>query len=177
MGIQNLLQELSPFIRNDAHIREFQGQVVAIDGFGWLHRGYVAPPHCKLRPFSISRCIKPEPPSFTHSWRHSHTSRPYQHRCYGCARQIACGVPTNSYVNYFMRKIALLKHYGVRPLAVFDGAHSAAKALTDSARAARRARARAEGLRALAAAHALRDDSARAAQLRVADEHFQKVRV
>ena len=34
---------------------------------------------------------------------------------YGCARELALGKDCSSYVRYFMRLIAMLKHNGIKP--------------------------------------------------------------
>jgi exonuclease-1 len=41
MGIQSLLQLLQP-ATVDIHIKAYAGKRVAIDGYGWLHKGAYA---------------------------------------------------------------------------------------------------------------------------------------
>ena len=41
MGIQGLLPILKP-IMEDSHVRDFAGQIVAVDAFSWLHKGAIA---------------------------------------------------------------------------------------------------------------------------------------
>jgi exonuclease-1 len=38
MGINGLLQALKP-IAKQVHVRQYQGQRVAVDGYSWLHKG------------------------------------------------------------------------------------------------------------------------------------------
>ena len=65
---------------------------------------------------------------------------------YGCARELALGKDCDSYVRYFMRLIAMLKHNGIKPYVVFDGAPLPAKALTNRRRREQRQAARAAGM-------------------------------
>jgi exonuclease-1 len=51
-----------------------------------------------------------------------------------CARELATGVPTDSFLRYPKRMIALCRTHAVEPVLVFDGAPAPMKARTDAAR-------------------------------------------
>lgn len=59
-----------------------------------------------------------------------------------CARDLAQGEPTEAFLNFPMRMVALLQEHGVVPLLVFDGAKLPMKARTDARRQEDRARQR-----------------------------------
>ncbi|KAK9468736.1 PIN domain-like protein [Lipomyces arxii] len=92
MGITGLLPLLKS-IQQPIHIKEFAGQVVAVDGYVWLHRGAIS-----------------------------------------CAVELALNRPTSKYVEYAMRRVRMLQHYGVHPYVVLDGAYLPSKAHTETSR-------------------------------------------
>ena len=55
------------------------------------------------------------------------------------------GTPTTAYVTFCMRKVAMLQHFGVVPVLVFDGARLPAKAGTEQERQRKRAEAKSKG--------------------------------
>lgn len=50
--------------------------------------------------------------------------------CISCAREIALGLKTRSYVKYFLKQIDLLLKFSIQPIIVFDGAFLPAKKAT-----------------------------------------------
>ncbi|GAA5997792.1 uncharacterized protein JCM10292_006818 [Rhodotorula paludigena] len=64
---------------------------------------------------------------------------------YGCANELAQGVPTLKYVNYAMHRVRMLKYHGVTPLLVFDGGLLPSKMGTEDSREEKRQNARARG--------------------------------
>ncbi|RKP08427.1 PIN domain-like protein [Thamnocephalis sphaerospora] len=82
---------------------------------------------------------------------------------YGCAAELGLSKPTRKYINYCMHHVGMLRHYGVIPVLVFDGAPLPAKAVTDEGRAERRKEGR---KRALELHHA--------GQKKLAHEHFRR---
>ncbi|GJN89084.1 hypothetical protein Rhopal_002058-T1 [Rhodotorula paludigena] len=64
---------------------------------------------------------------------------------YGCANELAQGVPTLKYVNYAMHRVRMLKYHGVTPLLVFDGGLLPSKMGTEDSREEKRQNARAKG--------------------------------
>ena len=64
---------------------------------------------------------------------------------YGCATQLARGIPTDSFLRYFMHYVDMLVFYGVTPVVVFDGAPLPMKKLTNDRRRAERDVARKTG--------------------------------
>uniref|UniRef100_A0A7S1T5B9 Exonuclease 1 n=1 Tax=Compsopogon caeruleus TaxID=31354 RepID=A0A7S1T5B9_9RHOD len=57
---------------------------------------------------------------------------------FGCALELAEGLKPTGFVSYFMHRVKLLQHFGVRPVVVFDGADLPQKRKTDGDRAQRR---------------------------------------
>ncbi|KAI9593067.1 putative exonuclease [Syncephalis fuscata] len=82
---------------------------------------------------------------------------------YGCAAELGMSKPTRKYVDYCMHRVRLLKHFGVTPLLVFDGAPLPAKAVTEQERATRRAESLEKALQ-----------YQKTGQSRLAFEHFQR---
>ncbi|KAK9375700.1 uncharacterized protein V1513DRAFT_441688 [Lipomyces chichibuensis] len=121
MGISGLLPLLKS-IQQPAHVKEFAGQVIAVDAYVWLHRGAIA-----------------------------------------CASDLAFGNHTRKYVDYAMHRVRMLKHYGVKPYLVFDGANLPSKQHTEKNRQISREAAREAAMKL----H-------KAGMRREADEHFQK---
>lgn len=92
MGIGGLLKQVAPLFQ-EGHLRELQGQTVAIDGYVWLHKS-----------------------------------------SYACALELCLNIPTEQNVKYFLRRVRMFRHFGVRPLVVFDGAKLESKSGTDEKR-------------------------------------------
>jgi exonuclease-1 len=91
------------------------------------------------RKTEIGRCYKGQTVGIDAStWLHR--------GAYGCARELALGKECSTYVRYFMRLVAMLKHNGIKPYVVFDGAPLPAKALTNQRRREQRQAARAAGM-------------------------------
>jgi len=82
---------------------------------------------------------------------------------YACALELATGTPTRAHITYFLHRINLLRHHGVVPVAVFDGAPLPMKADTNAERRAARAEAKRAGEAALASG-----------DRRAAAEYFQR---
>lgn len=64
----------------------------------------------------------------TYSWLHKGT--------YMCSNQLCLGQPTEAFVEYCMRRLAVLTTNGVKPVMVFDGGPLPQKAGTESDRKA-----------------------------------------
>ncbi|KAM0787688.1 hypothetical protein ACM66B_003750 [Microbotryomycetes sp. NB124-2] len=60
---------------------------------------------------------------------------------YSCPEQLATGQATTKYVNYAMHRVRMLRHFGVEPYLVFDGAYLPSKSGTEDDRGRRRAEA------------------------------------
>lgn len=100
MGVTGLLQNLKE-IQHVTSLEKYRGQTLAIDAYGWLHRGLIA-----------------------------------------CAQELCQDQPTRKYITLFMNKIDMLRHFGVIPYVVFDGAALPTKAETARERRQRREEAR-----------------------------------
>ena len=89
-------------------LEKYRGKTLAIDTYGWLHRGIIS-----------------------------------------CAQELCLNQPTRKYITLIMKKVELLRYYGVEPYFVFDGALLPTKAETNRERRANReeARAKAEQMR------------------------------
>ncbi|CAK9171623.1 unnamed protein product, partial [Ilex paraguariensis] len=70
----------------------------------------------------------------TYSWLHK--------GAFACSRELCKGQPTTKHIDYCMHRVNLLRHYGVRPILVFDGGHLPMKSEQEN----KRARARKENL-------------------------------
>ncbi|KAK3827423.1 MAG: PIN domain-like protein [Benniella sp.] len=57
---------------------------------------------------------------------------------FACAQELCLGQPTQKYITYFMRRIELFKHFGIKPYVVFDGGYLPSKAATEQDRLSRR---------------------------------------
>lgn len=68
-----------------------------------------------------------------------------------CALELAQDKPTRKYVDFFMNRVRMLVHFGVKPYLVFDGDHLPSKGHTENDRAARRKECRRAGLQLLQA--------------------------
>ncbi|KAL2889838.1 Exodeoxyribonuclease 1 [Ceratocystis lukuohia] len=80
-----------------------------------------------------------------------------------CASLLAQGKPTKRYVEYCMRRVRMLQHFGVTPYLVFDGDYLPSKAITEASREAKREASKKRGMELL-----------KAGKHRQADEEFQK---
>nr|OQO21093.1 hypothetical protein B0A51_10509 [Rachicladosporium sp. CCFEE 5018] len=109
MGIQGLLPLLKS-IHKSTHLRNFAGQTIGVDAYGWLHRGTVS-----------------------------------------CALELAQGKPSRRWVDFFMNRVRMLIHFGVKPYLVFDGDYLPSKSHTEKERSARRKESRKLGLQLLQA--------------------------
>ncbi|KAK9227573.1 hypothetical protein WN943_012626 [Citrus x changshan-huyou] len=49
----------------------------------------------------------------TYSWLHK--------GALSCSRELCKGLPTSRHIDYCMRRVNLLRHYGVKPILIFDG--------------------------------------------------------
>ncbi|XP_044461272.1 exonuclease 1 [Mangifera indica] len=70
----------------------------------------------------------------TYSWLHK--------GALSCSRELCKGLPTFRHIEYCMHRVNLLRHYGVKPILVFDGGHLPMKIEQEN----KRARARKENL-------------------------------
>ncbi|KAJ1447457.1 PIN domain-like protein [Pelagophyceae sp. CCMP2097] len=104
MGVLGLLPQLRGYT-HEVHISKYAGQVVAVDGYAWLHRGVHA-----------------------------------------CAPELGCGGQSEKHIAWCLARVALLLHYGVKPLLVFDGAPLPAKAAQEMVRRERREAAKQQAL-------------------------------
>ncbi|KNC47306.1 exodeoxyribonuclease 1 [Thecamonas trahens ATCC 50062] len=78
---------------------------------------------------------------------------------YGCARRLCLGEPTDMYVRFVEFRVEMLRHHGVTPVLVFDGASLPSKGATDAGRRTRRAAMRAKGEALLADGNHAKADS------------------
>lgn len=104
MGVEGFLRQVKDALQ-EAHVRAFSGQTLAVDAFSWLHKAYalaaVATEKSDLQPLFTRKCTL---------------------RCYGCAFELATGKATDAYVHYMLRKVQLLRACGVGGvILVFDG--------------------------------------------------------
>lgn len=100
MGVSGLLQQLKE-IQQKKTLAAYKGQTLAVDTYGWLHRGLIS-----------------------------------------CAQDLCCDKPTRGYVTSVMKKVEMLRHFGVEPYMVFDGSSLPTKEATNSERAEKREKAR-----------------------------------
>ncbi|VFQ88464.1 unnamed protein product [Cuscuta campestris] len=70
----------------------------------------------------------------TYSWLHK--------GAVSCSRELCKGIPTSKHINYCMHRVNLLRHYGVKPVMVFDGGFLPMKGEQET----KRARSRKESL-------------------------------
>lgn len=96
MGVTGLLQHLKE-IQESTSLSRYKGKTLAVDTYGWLHRGLIS-----------------------------------------CAQELCQDVPTKKYINSVMKKIDMLRHFGVEPYLVFDGAYLPTKAETAKERRLKR---------------------------------------
>ena len=96
MGVTGLLQHLKE-IQDSTSLSRYKGKTLAVDTYGWLHRGLIS-----------------------------------------CAQELCQDVPTKKYINSVMKKIDMLRHFGVEPYLVFDGAYLPTKAETAKERRLKR---------------------------------------
>lgn len=102
MGVTGLLPNLKE-IQKPTKLEKYKGKTLAVDTYGWLHRGLVS-----------------------------------------CAQELCQDVPTRKYINSVMKKIDMLRHFGVEPYLVFDGAYLPTKADTAKERRLKREEAKAK---------------------------------
>lgn len=100
MGVTGLLQQLKE-IQEPTSLSAYRGKTLAVDTFGWLHRGLIS-----------------------------------------CAQDLCTDAPASGYVTSVMKKVDMLRHFGVEPYMVFDGAPLPAKEGTALERREKRERAR-----------------------------------
>lgn len=100
MGVTGLLQQLKE-IQQKTTLSEYKGKTLAVDTYGWLHRGLIS-----------------------------------------CAQDLCTDTPTRSYITSVMKKVDMLRYFGVEPYMVFDGSLLPTKEATNAERAARREKAR-----------------------------------
>lgn len=84
-------------------LEKYRGKTLAIDAYGWLHRGIIS-----------------------------------------CAQELCTNQPTRRYVTLIMKKVDLLRYFGVEPYFVFDGAALPTKAETNRERREKRVLAQAK---------------------------------
>lgn len=77
----------------------------------------------------------------TYAWLHR--------SIFTCAMELAQDKPTNKYVNYVLKRIEMLHHFGITPYLVFDGDYLPCKTNTEIDRDSRRKEYRKQGLIAL----------------------------
>lgn len=102
MGVTGLLPMLAP-AQEATTLEKYRGKTLAIDAYGWLHRGIIS-----------------------------------------CAQELCTNKPTRRYVTLIMKKVDLLRYYGVEPYFVFDGAALPTKAETNKERRIKREQAQAK---------------------------------
>lgn len=100
MGVTGLLPMLSE-IQEKGTLERYRGKTIAIDTFGWLHRGLIS-----------------------------------------CAQELCLNQPTRKYITSVMKKVDMLRHFGVEPYFVFDGCSLPTKEATNLERKKNRDEAR-----------------------------------
>lgn len=100
MGVTGLLQQLKE-IQQKRNLSHYKGQTLAVDTYGWLHRGLIS-----------------------------------------CAQDLCLDNPTKGYITSVMKKVDMLRYFGVEPFMVFDGSLLPTKEGTNAERAAKREKAR-----------------------------------
>lgn len=100
MGVTGLLPNLKD-IQEKSSLEKYRGKTLAIDTYGWLHRGLIS-----------------------------------------CAQELCQDQPTRRYITSIMKKVDMLRHFGVEPYFVFDGAALPTKADTANDRRLKRQEAR-----------------------------------
>ncbi|QRG38651.1 hypothetical protein FDK38_003068 [Candidozyma auris] len=100
MGVTGLLQQLKD-IQEKKNLAHYRGKTLAVDTYGWLHRGLIS-----------------------------------------CAQDLCNDAPTRSYITSVMKKVDMLRYFGVEPYMVFDGSSLPTKEATNAERAAKRDKAR-----------------------------------
>lgn len=100
MGVTGLLQHLKE-IQEPTDLSKFKGKSLAVDTYGWLHRGLMS-----------------------------------------CAVELCEDIPTRKYITSVMKKVDMLRHFGVEPYLVFDGAHLPTKGETVKERMLKREEAK-----------------------------------
>lgn len=96
MGIQGLLPQLKP-IQNPVSLHRYEGQILGIDGYAWLHRA-----------------------------------------AYSCSYELAMDKPTDKYLQFFIKKIGMLRHFKIEPYIIFDGGSIGVKKETELKRREKR---------------------------------------
>ncbi|TXG47756.1 hypothetical protein EZV62_027050 [Acer yangbiense] len=118
MGIQGLLPLLKSIMK-PIHIKDLEGCCVAIDTYSWLHKGALSCSTDLCKGLPTSRSLSP-------SFSLIHT-------------QLTIYIV---HIEYCMHRVNLLRHYGVKPVLVFDGGLLPMKIEQEN----KRARARKENL-------------------------------
>lgn len=96
-------------IHKPTHLRNFAGQTIGVDAYGWLHRGILS-----------------------------------------CAIELAQQKPATRHIEFALKQVRMLIHFGVKPYLVFDGDYLPSKAHTEKERAAKRKESKKLGLELLA---------------------------
>jgi exonuclease-1 len=113
MGISGLLPLVQP-ASVEVHIQSYAGMRVAVDAYSWLHKGAYA---CAM---DLAQARKTQGCAAA--------TRPQCH-----ARTLTRTL-SDRYVKYCMRRVAMMKHYNVTPVMVFDGAYLPSKAEKETER-------------------------------------------
>ncbi|GEQ67359.1 hypothetical protein JCM33374_g1023 [Metschnikowia sp. JCM 33374] len=100
MGVTGLLQHLKD-IQEKTTLSKYKGKTLAVDTYGWLHRGLIS-----------------------------------------CAQDLCTDEPTRGYITSVMKKIDMVRHFGVEPVMVFDGSALPTKEATNAERRLKREKAR-----------------------------------
>lgn len=100
MGVTNLLPQLKD-IQQQVSLADYKGKTLAVDAYGWLHRGLIL-----------------------------------------CAQDLCLNKPTQSYITSVMKKVDMLRYFGVEPYLVFDGSPLPTKEATALERREKRRLAR-----------------------------------
>lgn len=88
MGVTGLLPQLKD-IQESVSLTDYKGKTLAVDAYGWLHRGLIS-----------------------------------------CAQDLCLDKPTQSYITSVIKKIDMLRYFGVEPYLVFDGSSLPTKEAT-----------------------------------------------
>jgi exonuclease-1 len=110
-------------IQRPCNLKQFAGQTIGIDAYGWLHRGTVA---CAVELATDKPTTK-----------------------YVCSVSWLSSTDSTRYVDFAMSRVRMLKHFGITPYLVFDGDYLPSKSKTEKERSARRKESKKLGLELL----------------------------
>jgi exonuclease 1 len=116
MGITGLLPLVGD-VAFEICLSSYEGKTVAIDAYVWLHRGAYGCAAELVQGIPTTKYILQQEPSWF------------------CASAADSLIQPDRYIDYCMRKVALLRQNHITPLLVFDGQYLPSKKLKEDERA------------------------------------------